>query len=299
MCKRKELGGTWTANVSSGTGTATGPGGELRVRLNRGTAEFEIYNLKEDEAEVEIFAETFWNVYDGSELVDTVPLSTEGRHRHLVKRTGPNSFSYTLEPNGNTVKVTFTSENTVRIEETGTYKIGNGDEYRFTISFEMNKTAIPTPPNSNPGTDPITPTQYEFEALEGVWTARDGTAIASGYVPSYGNVTADLKLVNGRAVINLEGKSGNEAKIGGDFSFNWNASIAGVGSENFHLGESNLTNITVTRLGTNKFRYSFPDGSSTITITMRSSESAFVEEEGYYVEPGINIPFKGSYYMDK
>jgi hypothetical protein len=130
------LDGTWIA--TSGSGTASGYGETATLRLDQGTIEFDLLSLAADEATIRILYDVDWDVYYEGVLVYKVSLfSDDGGDQVLVKRTGANKFNYTY-PDGSTIDVTVTSNETATVTERGTYE-EDGYEYSYSATYYIDK----------------------------------------------------------------------------------------------------------------------------------------------------------------
>jgi hypothetical protein len=151
----------------------------------------------------------------------------------------------------------------------------------------------PAPVEPEPGPEPE-PEQFDFAALSGEWRARDGQGTATGEGGPY-----TLKLNEGRAVISIVDVNDQEAYVDEAIYFVWDVYAGSVLQETLTLYDTEIERALVTNVEFNQFRYTFPGGRSTITVTIYSSTLAYVEEQGIWTNEYGEFPYSGSYYMDK
>jgi hypothetical protein len=154
------LSGEWTAH--GGSGIASGYGDSFRVLLrDGGQGEFELLETSDSEAIFKALMTTYWDVYDNSQLITTMPLGTDGITQAIIKRTGNNSFQY-VSGIGSKLDITFVTETSVRIDIDGVYQItwssGKVDQYKLKATYYMDKVATSAPETPNPVVpEPVTP----------------------------------------------------------------------------------------------------------------------------------------------
>jgi hypothetical protein len=149
-----------------------------------------------------------------------------------------------------------------------------------------------------PAPSPIVPEEpgeeSDFTALSGEWVARDGTGTATGVGGPY-----TIRLNEGHAIIEVLEVNGQEAYINEAVAFAWDIYAGSVFQETITIYDTEIERALVTRLADKKFKYTFPGGRSTVTVTIQSSTVAFVEEQGTWTNGYGNFPYTGTYYMDK
>jgi hypothetical protein len=148
---------------------------------------------------------------------------------------------------------------------------------------------IPAPEFPDPPT-----TETDFYALSGEWLARDGSGTATGIGGPY-----NLRLNEGHGIINVLEVNGQEAYIDEVVLFAWDIYAGSVFQETLVIYDTEIERALVARIGDNKFKYTFPGGRSTITLTIQSPTVAFVEEKGIWTNEYGSFSYSGSYYMDK
>ena len=133
-------------------------------------------------------------------------------------------------------------------------------------------------------------TGYDFSIIAGSWTASNGTGSATG-----ANGTFDLRMRHVVASFSNVQVSGNSATATASTSSEWNAYQNGAYATTIYNDYSQAT-ITIQRTGENIWRYTFPDSTSTITVTITSPTTANVTEEGTTSD---GYRYTGSYTMTK
>lgn len=91
----------------------------------------------------------------------------------------------------------------------------------------------------------------------------------------------------------------NEALIEEFVDFSWDIYASSVFVETLQLYDDVTEQALVKRIANNKFRYSFPSG-STVDVTIISNNTVKVEEKGIFIDRfGDSYKYSGTYYMDK
>ena len=129
--------------------------------------------------------------------------------------------------------------------------------------------------NQNNNSTPQNPiSTYDFSILKGSWTASDATGTATG---PYG--TFDLRMVHANALFTNVQANGNTATAIVSTSMEWDAYLNGQYSTTIY-GNNDQETIEIRTVSENVWRYTFPDGKSTVTVRITSSTTADVTEEG-------------------
>ena len=140
---------------------------------------------------------------------------------------------------------------------------------------QNNDTNPETPTLPEEPTTPETPTTgYNFSILEGSWTASNGSGTATRT-----DGTFDLRMVHVNVSLSSVQANGNTATAIASASSEWEAYQNGVYVTSIYSDYSRET-VTIITLSANTWRYTLPNGNSTITVTITSSTTAQVTEEG-------------------
>ena len=132
------LSGTWEPD--SGSGTASGGGYSFRIQLSNppGSTTFEVLNVAEKDAAIEIDAAINWDIYHQGLHFDLVQLGLSGKQKIVVERIGQNSFRFvTLD--WTTIRAIFTSETTLDVEESGIHEDPEIGPINYNVKYSMTK----------------------------------------------------------------------------------------------------------------------------------------------------------------
>ena len=138
----------------------------------------------------------------------------------------------------------------------------------------QNNDTTETPIVPETPTTPETHTAYDFSIIEGSWTASNGSGTATG-----ANGTFDLRMVHVNVSLSSVQANGNTATAIASSSTKWEAYQNGRYVTSIYNDYSQET-VTIITLSANTWRYTLPNGNSTITITITLSTTAQVTEEG-------------------
>ena len=133
-------------------------------------------------------------------------------------------------------------------------------------------------------------TAYDLSIMAGSWTASNGTGTATGY-----DGTFDLRMVHVNASFSSVKVSGSTATAIASTSSEWEAYKNGAYTTSIYNDYEHET-ISIQNIGGNRWRYTFPDSTSTITVTITSSTTAEVYEEGTTSD---GYRYSGNYTMTK
>ncbi|MDR2180486.1 MAG: hypothetical protein LBP21_09270 [Synergistaceae bacterium] len=255
------LSGTWEA--IEGSGTASGDGDEFKLRLNEGVMEFELVDLKTDEATVRVPYKIDWDVYYQDVLDSAITLENDNA-QSLVKRTGANKFSYTY-PDGSAIDVTVTSDSTATVVAAGPYET-DGKVYQYNVTYTMKKF------DENEVAEDV---PIDLSALAGKWTVKSGSGSGAGS-PVFSEAIK-LKFVMGEVSFTI-----NASGVTIDHDIYWNIYMVFEGEHYIGYEYSpNVSQVNVERISANKFRCTYPSDSEIdhIDITVTSDTTATAEEE--------------------
>ena len=280
------LNGEWIAR--DGTGTASGSDGSFALRLQSGKAKIEIMSVTNNGAIVNEFVDFTWDAYYNNRFINAIDLYDYFPKQTFLTRTSNNTFRYTFSGGKSVIDITILSETSAYVEEKGvytfTYSGGSYENYAYSAQYYMDKKGTAPNPPSIPD---------DFEALSGVWNATNGSGSTYGPDGKF-----DLKLVYGKARIDVLNITGDSATVAEYVDFEWEVSQGGAYVRTIKLYDDITELATVKRIAARVFEYTFPSGSK-IKITLLSDTKAFVEEKGTFHFDYYIYTYSGSYYMEK
>ena len=116
--------------------------------------------------------------------------------------------------------------------------------------------------------------EYSISILQGKWTASIGTGTATD-----NGGTFDLRMVHVNAQFSNVRINGNNATAIASTSAEWDAYKNGVYVTTTYP-DNNQEAIEIRHVSSNVWRYTYPDGKSTVTVNITSEITANVTEEG-------------------
>lgn len=267
------LDGSWEA--SSGTGTATGYDGTFDLDLTYGAASFTGTRSTGDSATTRTTANASWRVTQGGSWIKTIDLDHYDESITLT-RTETNTWEWSLSGRSR-LTFTLTSSTTATVVEEGIFTL-DGWQYRYTVSYTMTKTSTPTPAPSP---------ELDFGTPAGWWEVVSSSGTAKG-VNAF-----DLDMSYGTASFVDTWGADNSATATLTALASWNVLHSGTQVGTIDLDHA----ITLARTGINTWEWALSERSLIITLT--SSTTATVTEEGVFTFDGWQYRYTVSYAMAK
>lgn len=275
------LNGRWYG--LSGSGTASAAGETLNAEMNILSANISNVQISGSSGTATVTGNHSWSVWhqDGSYATTFEFKSTSDTIS--MTHAGVNTWRCVFST-GEVITMKATSSTTLDITQEGRgYKDGIYYDYALNMSAEKIQTSTTTPapaPTQEPEPEQDTSSGY---ALSGSWNGYRGSGKAEGP-----DGTFELKMPLVNAVFGSENTA---------FSAKWSLYRDDSFVQTLQLHRSN-EKVSVQNTGSGKWSLTFPNGSKA-SITLTSSTTAEVTEEGSFNLNGDTYTYNATYSMTK